>query len=88
MNPFSYLQEAFKMFKCFELNKNMYNYSKPVIQVSFLKLGLPITLCTKGFCWSSGSDMNSSTDKDPELSRSSFLNLENKVYNKIKLIKF
>ena len=37
----------------------------------------PITLCTSGFCWSSGNDMNSSTLKLPELSRSSFLNLQN-----------
>lgn len=36
---------------------------------------MSITLCTSGFCWSSGSDMNSSTLSEPELSRSSFLNL-------------
>ena len=38
----------------------------------------PITLWTRGFCCNSGRDMNSSTDKEPELSRSSFLNLNNK----------
>lgn len=36
---------------------------------------MSITLCTSGFCCSSGSDMNSSTLSEPELSRSSFLNL-------------
>lgn len=36
---------------------------------------MSMTLCTSGFCWSSGKDMNSSTLRDPELSRSSFLNL-------------
>lgn len=36
---------------------------------------MSITRCTNGFCWSSGSDMNSSTLSEPELSRSSFLNL-------------
>ena len=34
-----------------------------------------MTLCTSGFCWSSGSDINSSTLREPELSKSSFLNL-------------
>lgn len=34
-----------------------------------------ITLCTSGFCCSSGSDMNSSTDNEPEWSVSSFRNL-------------
>ena len=34
-----------------------------------------MTRCTKGFCWSSGKDMNSSTDREPELSKSNFLNL-------------
>ena len=34
-----------------------------------------MTLCTNGFCCSSGRDMNSSTLKLPLLSRSSFLNL-------------
>ena len=33
-----------------------------------------ITRWTRGFCCNSGKDMNSSTDSDPELSRSSFLN--------------
>lgn len=36
---------------------------------------ISMTRCTSGFCWSSGSDMNSSTLSEPELSRSSFLNL-------------
>ena len=36
----------------------------------------PITLCTSGFCCNSGNDMNSSTLSDPELSKSSFLNLK------------
>ncbi len=36
---------------------------------------ISMTLCTRGFCCSSGKDMNSSTLRDPELSRSSFLNL-------------
>lgn len=36
---------------------------------------MSITRCTRGFCWSSGKDMNSSTLREPELSRSSFLNL-------------
>lgn len=36
---------------------------------------MSMTLCTSGFCCSSGSDMNSSTLSEPELSRSSFLNL-------------
>jgi len=35
---------------------------------------ISITRWTRGFCWSSGSDMNSSTLSDPDLSRSSFLN--------------
>uniref|UniRef100_A0A0E9RWC0 Uncharacterized protein n=1 Tax=Anguilla anguilla TaxID=7936 RepID=A0A0E9RWC0_ANGAN len=34
-----------------------------------------MTRCTRGFCCNSGKDMNSSTLKEPELSRSSFLNL-------------
>ena len=34
-----------------------------------------MTLLTRGFCCSSGRDMNSSIDNDPEPSRSSFLNL-------------
>ena len=36
---------------------------------------ISITRCTKGFCCNSGRDMNSSTLKEPELSKSSFLNL-------------
>lgn len=36
---------------------------------------MSMTRCTRGFCWSSGRDMNSSTLSEPELSRSSFLNL-------------
>lgn len=36
---------------------------------------MSMTRCTSGFCWSSGRDMNSSTLREPELSRSSFLNL-------------
>lgn len=36
---------------------------------------ISMTLCTSGFCCNSGKDMNSSTLRDPELSRSSFLNL-------------
>lgn len=36
---------------------------------------MSMTLCTSGFCCSSGRDMNSSTLREPELSRSSFLNL-------------
>lgn len=36
---------------------------------------MSMTRWTSGFCWSSGNDMNSSTLRDPELSRSSFLNL-------------
>lgn len=36
---------------------------------------MSMTRCTSGFCWSSGKDMNSSTLREPELSRSSFLNL-------------
>lgn len=35
---------------------------------------MSMTRCTRGFCCSSGKDMNSSTLRDPELSRSSFLN--------------
>lgn len=35
---------------------------------------MSMTLCTSGFCCSSGRDMNSSTLREPELSRSSFLN--------------
>lgn len=35
---------------------------------------MSMTRWTSGFCWSSGNDMNSSTLRDPELSRSSFLN--------------
>ncbi|TNN80952.1 hypothetical protein EYF80_008608 [Liparis tanakae] len=34
---------------------------------------MSMTLWTRGFCCSSGSDMNSSTLREPELSRSSFL---------------
>ena len=33
-----------------------------------------MTRCTSGFCCSSGSVMNSSTESDPELSMSNFLN--------------
>ena len=36
---------------------------------------MSMTLCTSGFCCSSGSVINSSTDSDPELSKSNFLNL-------------
>lgn len=36
---------------------------------------MSMTRCTRGFCWSSGKDINSSTLREPELSRSSFLNL-------------
>lgn len=36
---------------------------------------ISITLCTKGFCCNSGNDINSSTDNEPEWSKSSFLNL-------------
>ena len=35
---------------------------------------ISMTRCTNGFCWSSGSVINSSMLNDPELSRSSFLN--------------
>lgn len=35
---------------------------------------MSMTRCTRGFCCSSGNDMNSSTLSDPDLSRSSFLN--------------
>lgn len=35
---------------------------------------ISMTLWTSGFCCSSGSDMNSSTERAPELSRSSFRN--------------
>ena len=49
-------------------------------------MSLPITLWTKGFCCNSGRDMNSSTDKEPELSKSSFLNLKLTVMNYILII--
>lgn len=35
---------------------------------------MSMTRCTRGFCCSSGSDMNSSMESAPELSRSSFRN--------------
>lgn len=35
---------------------------------------MSMTLCTSGFCWSSGSDRNSSKLRAPELSRSSLRN--------------
>lgn len=35
---------------------------------------MSMTLCTSGFCCSSGSDMNSSMESAPELSRSSLRN--------------
>ncbi len=35
---------------------------------------ISMTRCTSGFCCNSGRDINSSTLREPELSRSSFLN--------------
>ena len=56
------------------MNKNSWAYCNKVRVQNYQ----PITLWTRGFCCNSGRDMNSSTDKEPELSRSSFLNLNNK----------
>ena len=58
-----------------ECNKQ-YNYSLPLKSTSPLPSvsNMSITLWTKGFCCNSGKDINSSILKEPELSKSSFLN--------------
>lgn len=60
-----------ELHKCINLIHIPLKSTSPFPSVS----NMSMTLCTSGFCWSSGSDMNSSTLREPELSRSSFLNL-------------